>query len=75
MDMRTGKVFAPDGHELTQDEIYRLDQEPVKISGENCIGHCALAFKRNCFTVDKKFRDKCTRFLPQHLPNHKRSGR
>lgn len=65
MDIRTGKVFSPDGRELTQEEVSRLTQEPTKISGTNCIDYCALVFKRGCFTVDPKFRDKCTCFLLQ----------
>ena len=70
MDIRTDKVFAPDGRELTREEIAKLDQEPIKISGENCTNYCIHAFKRNCFTVDKKFRAKCTRFYPQRLDYH-----
>jgi len=71
MDSRTGKVYAPDGRELTRDEIARLNEKPIVVSGDNCTDYCALAFKRNCFTVDKKFRGKCTRFKPQFLVGHK----
>ena len=69
MDLRTGKVFDPDGRELTREEASRLTQEPIKISGSCCTDYCALAHKRGCFTVDPKFRDKCTCFVPQR--NHR----
>lgn len=70
MDTRTGKVFDSHGRELSEDEIRQLKQKPIAISGENCTGYCALAHKRQCFTVDKKFRDRCTRFMPQRNVNY-----
>lgn len=73
MDLRTGKVFDPDGRELSQDQIANLNEKPINISGDNCTGFCALAFKRNCFTLDRKFRDKC-QLLKLQRPGINRKG-
>ena len=67
MDIRTGKVFDPNGSELSQEQIDKLNEEPIIISGDNCVNRCALAHKRGCWTMDRKFRDKCKCFLPQRL--------
>lgn len=60
MDTRTEKCWDLEAGR----EVPKQDCGANKIDGGNCTGLCALAFKRGCFTVDRKFRDKCTRFVP-----------
>lgn len=64
MDLRTGKVFAPDGRELSAEEASRLKEEPIKVSGVCCVDYCALAHKRGCWTVAPDFRCNCRLFRP-----------
>ena len=65
MDIRTGKTFEMPCHGPTETVVGRDGRTYNVIDGENCVNHCALAFKRNCLTRVPFGRAQCTDFVPQ----------
>ena len=64
MDTRTGKVYDIDAREAARTVIGNDGRTYNVIDGENCVNHCKLAFKRNCFTRAPFGRAKCKDFVP-----------
>ena len=65
MDMRTGKTFDMDCHGTTDTVVGKDGRTYSVIDGKNCINHCALAFKRNCFIRAPFGRAQCKDFVPR----------
>jgi len=64
MDIRTGRIYDMGEHETGRTVVGDDGQNYNAIDGENCINHCALANKRNCYIRAVFGRAKCHDFIP-----------
>ena len=64
MDIRTGRIFAMGNHGATETVVCKDGRTYNVIDGTNCINHCALANKRNCYTRAAFGRALCHDFVP-----------
>ena len=64
MDIRTGKIYEMDDCGATETVVGKDGRTYKVINGENCINHCALANKRNCYIRAAFGRAQCRDFVP-----------
>ena len=64
MDVRTGKIYDMGDRGMMETVVGRNGRTYNVIDGKNCIDHCALANKRNCYIRAPFGRAKCRDFVP-----------